>query len=101
MATTEEYPRDATGDVVAGDAIRFGEGVFGGSRRKPAHLGDRTIEGQLRRGEVAAHVYPGSDPQRRLRAARGWCGRQAQGARFTAVASPAPMPVATAAWHGE
>lgn len=34
-----------TGDVVTGDHIRFEEGVFGGSFKKPKFLGNRTIEG--------------------------------------------------------
>lgn len=40
---------DATGDVVAGDTIRFTEGVFGGSRWKPQFLGDRMITGRILR----------------------------------------------------
>jgi len=34
---------DTTGDVVAGDTIRFSEGVFGGSFRNPKYQGDRVI----------------------------------------------------------
>ncbi len=34
---------DCTGDVVCGDTIRFSEGVFGGSYRKPKHIGNREI----------------------------------------------------------
>jgi hypothetical protein len=38
---------DCTGDVVVGDIIQFTEAVFGGSYRRPAFLGDRTIEAQV------------------------------------------------------
>lgn len=38
---------DATGDVVKGDIIQFEEGVFGGSFRKPQHLGSRTITARI------------------------------------------------------
>lgn len=34
---------DCTGDVVAGDVIRFTEGVYGGSYRKPRFLGERSV----------------------------------------------------------
>ena len=34
---------DATGDVVAGDTIKFTEGVFGGAFRRPKYVGARTI----------------------------------------------------------
>ena len=34
---------EATGNVAAGDTIRFTEDVWGGSRRRPRHLGQRTI----------------------------------------------------------
>lgn len=34
---------DTTGDVVAGDTIRFNEAVFAGSFRNPKFLGDREI----------------------------------------------------------
>jgi len=40
---------DATGDVVVGDRIAFTEGVFGGSYRKPKHIGDREIEAEVLR----------------------------------------------------
>jgi hypothetical protein len=39
----DNYPINCTGDVVAGDVIKFTEAVFGGSFRKPKYLGDRTI----------------------------------------------------------
>jgi hypothetical protein len=34
---------DCTGDVVAGDTVRFTEAVFGGPFRRPRFLGERTI----------------------------------------------------------
>ena len=46
-----------TGDVVAGDYIKFTEAVFGGSHRRPQYLGDRTIY-----AEVKADSY-GADKQ--------------------------------------
>ena len=39
----DKYLINCTGDVVAGDNIKFTEGVFGGSYRKPKYRGDRTI----------------------------------------------------------
>ena len=51
---TGGYTLDATGDVVAGDVIRFEEGVFGGSHRKPKHLGDRIIEARVLRESYGA-----------------------------------------------
>lgn len=38
---------DCTGDVCTGDTIRFTEAVFGGSRRSPTYLGDRTITAKV------------------------------------------------------
>lgn len=34
---------DCTGDACAGDTIKFTEGVFGGSHRRPKYLGDRFV----------------------------------------------------------
>jgi len=39
-----EFPINCTGDVVAGDHIRFTEAVFAGSYRKPKYQGERVIE---------------------------------------------------------
>ena len=39
-----EFTINCTGDVVAGDHIRFSEGVFSGSYRKPKYQGERIIE---------------------------------------------------------
>lgn len=44
---TNSFPLDCTGNVVAGDVIRFTEGVFSGSYRKPRFLGERTIEAKI------------------------------------------------------
>jgi len=38
---------DCTGNVVVGDVVRFTEAVFGGSFRKPTHLGERTITARV------------------------------------------------------
>ncbi len=38
---------DCTGDVIVGDEIRFTEGVFGGSFRKPKFLGERIITAEV------------------------------------------------------
>lgn len=43
LADGSIYNFDCTGDVVAGDEIKFTEAVFGGSFKKPRYLGDRTI----------------------------------------------------------
>lgn len=45
------YP---TSSVVAGDIIRFTEGVFGGSYRKPRFLGERTITAEVLRESYGA-----------------------------------------------
>ena len=39
-----EFTINCTGDVVTGDHIRFSEGVFSGSYRKPKYQGERIIE---------------------------------------------------------
>ena len=39
--------QSARGDVVTGDTIRFTESVWGGSYRKPRHLGSRTVEAEV------------------------------------------------------
>lgn len=36
-----------TGDVVAGDTILFEEGVFGGSFKRPKHLGSRFVTAEV------------------------------------------------------
>lgn len=51
---TTDYPVVATGDVVAGDTIRFEEGVFGGSFRNPSFLGNRTVEAEVMRDSYGA-----------------------------------------------
>ena len=51
---TADFPVDATGDVVVGDTIRFQEGVFGGSFRKPTFVGNRTIEAEVVRDSYGA-----------------------------------------------
>lgn len=38
---------DCTGDVVTGDTIKFTEGVFAGSYRKPNYQGERTLEAEV------------------------------------------------------
>ena len=38
---------NCTGDVVAGDTIRFVEGVFEGSFKNPRHLGDRVVVAEV------------------------------------------------------
>jgi hypothetical protein len=48
---------DCTGDACKGDVIRFTEAVFGGSYKRPTHLGDRVIE-----AEIVADSY-GADRQ--------------------------------------
>jgi hypothetical protein len=40
---TTAFTIDCTGDVCVGDTVMFTEGVFGGSYRRPSHLGDRRI----------------------------------------------------------
>ena len=44
----------ATGDVVAGDEIRFTESVWAGSHRKPIYCGDRFIRGEVLRESYGA-----------------------------------------------
>ncbi len=46
-AETKNGWQPARGDVVTGDMIRFTESVWGGSYRKPRHLGSRTIEAEV------------------------------------------------------
>lgn len=45
---------DATGDVVAGDTIKFTEGVFGGSRSRPKYLGEREVTAVVERESYGA-----------------------------------------------
>ena len=40
----DDFKISCTGDVVVGDQIKFTEGVFDGSYRKPKFVGTRTIE---------------------------------------------------------
>ena len=51
----------ATGDVVAGDTIRFTEGVFEGSYLSPRHVGDRNVTAEIVRDSYGAarhqHTY--------------------------------------------
>ena len=44
----------ATGDVVAGDEIRYTETVWGGSYRKPIYCGDRFVRGEVLRESYGA-----------------------------------------------
>jgi len=44
IETSSDFSIEATGDVVAGDHIRFCEAVFGGSFRKPRFEGIRTVD---------------------------------------------------------
>ena len=44
----------ATGDVVAGDEIRFTESVWAGSHRKPIYCGDRFVRGDVLRESYGA-----------------------------------------------
>jgi len=44
---TSGFDIDCTGDVVTGDVILFEEGVFGGSWRKPKHLGSRRVVAEV------------------------------------------------------
>jgi len=46
-AETKKSWQSARGDVVTGDMIRFTESVWGGSYRKPRHLGSRTVEAEV------------------------------------------------------
>lgn len=47
MARKSDCVIDCASDVCKGDVILFEEGVFGGSFRKPKHLGDRWILGEI------------------------------------------------------
>lgn len=49
-----EFTINCTGDVVAGDTIRFTEAVFGGSHRKPRYLGEREITAEVVRDSYGA-----------------------------------------------
>ena len=51
---SDDFPLNATGDVVAGDTIRFTEAVFGGSFRKPTYQGERTVEADVVRDSYGA-----------------------------------------------
>jgi hypothetical protein len=48
-----DFPYDATGDVVAGDTIRFTEACFEGGR-SPVYVGDRTNEAEVLRDSYGA-----------------------------------------------
>ena len=50
----DDFSIDCTGDVVAGDTILFQESVFGGSYRKPKHLGSRQIIARIVRDSYGA-----------------------------------------------
>lgn len=43
----DDFTINCTGDVCQGDIILFTEGVFGGSFRRPSHLGDRRITAKV------------------------------------------------------
>ena len=43
----KEFPRDCTGDAVAGDVVVFTEAVFAGSFRKPKFQGERRIVARI------------------------------------------------------
>lgn len=47
MSSNEQQWISCTGDAVKGDTIRWTEAVFGGSYRRPTHLGDRTNVGVI------------------------------------------------------
>jgi hypothetical protein len=49
-----DFSITCTGDIVVGDTIRFTEGVFGGSLRRPTLLGRRTIEAVVKRDSYGA-----------------------------------------------
>jgi hypothetical protein len=44
---SNEFTINCTGDVVAGDIIRFTEAVFSGSYKNPKYVGDRVIEANV------------------------------------------------------
>ncbi len=43
LENSDEFSINCTGDVVVGDIIKFTEGVFGGSFKKPKFIGNREI----------------------------------------------------------
>ena len=43
----KSYSIGCTGDAVAGDEILFSESVFGGSYRRPVHIGERRIAAKI------------------------------------------------------
>ena len=49
-----DFPINCTGDVVAGDTIRFTEAVFGGSHRRPVKVGERVIVARVLRDSYGA-----------------------------------------------
>ncbi len=51
---TDNFIINCTGDVVAGDTIRFTEAVFSGSYRKPKFAGDRIITARVARDSYGA-----------------------------------------------
>jgi len=50
----KKFKINCTGDVAAGDTIRFEEAVFSGSFRKPKYIGDRTIEAEVLKDSYGA-----------------------------------------------
>ncbi|HBG51913.1 MAG TPA: hypothetical protein DDW89_08925, partial [Gammaproteobacteria bacterium] len=48
------FTHDCTGDVCTGDVILFSEAVFGGSHRRPTHLGERTIVARVLKDSYGA-----------------------------------------------
>jgi hypothetical protein len=50
----DDFSSPCTGDVVAGDTIRFSEGVFGGSFRRSQFLGERLVEARVIRESYGA-----------------------------------------------
>ncbi len=62
---------DATGDVVAGDTVRFKRAIFGGSHRRPVFLGHEDIEGVVLRDSyglrTGQHTFTLRTPDRDLK----------------------------------
>jgi hypothetical protein len=54
MSTTTRTWTVCTGDVCAGDTIRFTEAVFAGSYRKPKYIGERQIVASVVRDSYGA-----------------------------------------------
>ena len=62
---------DATGDVVAGDTVRFRRAIFGGSYRRPVFLGHEDIQGVVLRDSYGQrsgqHTFTLKTPDRELK----------------------------------